>query len=165
MAEPFTWGSYLGVGVSLFLATAAFHLFIGVATPIAIRAISSDSTLIVTNRSDTKTYGKSPNEIIANEPAVRTFRNVVWTIIAGLLVGAAVVEAAVTWFGLRTGQAWALPTLAIEGVLLILFWFVALWPYVKAGAPLTLGDIPPFMWVPALLLLPATVFSWLGLRG
>lgn len=164
MSEPFTWGSYLGVGVSLFLATAAFHFLIGVATPIAIRTIATDSTLAVSNRSDAKAYGKSPEEMIANEPALRSFRDVVWTILAGLLVGAALLEAAVTWFALRDGQAWALPTLAVEGVLLIAFWVIALWPYVKAGAPLTLADLPPFMWVPAVLLVPATVCAWLGLR-
>jgi len=31
------------------------------------------------------------------------------------------------------------------------------------GVNLTLFDVPPFMWVPAALLLPAVVLGWIGL--
>jgi hypothetical protein len=135
MPPPFEWTSVWGVGVALFLASAAFQA-----------------------------YGSSPADIMAREPAVRGYRDSMWFIVAGLLVAVGILQGTVTWFGLRNGAPWALPVLVLVGVALVAYWVLALWPYVRANAPLTLGDLPPFIWVPALLLVPATVCSWLGLR-
>jgi hypothetical protein len=165
MDGAFQWASPLGVGVGLFLASAAFHFLIGVLTPVGIRLWSNDDILIASKRSDTKAFGTSPPEMIAKEPAIATYRNVMWTIVAGFLVALAVVEGAVAWFGLRAGAPWALVALAAEGIVLVAFWILAFGPYFAARAPLTLADLPPFMWVPGLLLVPAAILSWIGLRG
>lgn len=164
MAEPFQWGSLLGVSVMLFLAASLFRLFIGVATPIALRTFAGDSTLFVSERSDTAAYGKSPSTWVAEDPALRPYRNALWTLLAGFLSAAAIVEAGVAWFGLREGHAWALWVLAVEGVVMILYWLLSLGHHFAARAPLTLADIPPFMWVPAMLLVPAVACGWLALR-
>ncbi|MDX1449828.1 MAG: hypothetical protein R3246_12285, partial [Acidimicrobiia bacterium] len=43
---------------------------------------------------------------------------------------------------------------------------VALAPYRSAGVRLTLGDIPPFMWVPAIAMPAASVLGWVDrVRG
>jgi hypothetical protein len=159
----FVWSSPLGVGVALFLAGAAFQLFIGLAAPIAMR-MSEPRILVVSERSDTKTYGTSPKDMVAQQPALETYRNVMWTIAAGLLAAASLLQGAIAWFALRPGQTWALPALTLVGLVLVAFWGLALWPYGAARAPLTLADLPPFMWIPAALLVPATVCSWIGLR-
>jgi len=46
----------------------------------------------------------------------------------------------------------------------LIFWLAALRPYFRPGVNLTFGDVPPFMWVPAALLLPAVILGWIGLR-
>jgi hypothetical protein len=102
--------------------------------------------------------------MVAQQPALETYRNVMWTIAAGLLAAASLLQGAIAWFALRPGQTWALPALTLVGLVLVAFWGLALWPYGAARAPLTLADLPPFMWIPAALLVPATVCSWIGLR-
>jgi hypothetical protein len=65
---------------------------------------------------------------------------------------------------LRAGERWALVALTLAGVAVLPFWMLIFRPYVAAGAPLALGDVPPFMWVPAALLIPAAVLGWIGVR-
>lgn len=161
MADPASWGSLLGVSVILFVMAGAFQILIGVFTPITLATFGwDDSSLAVSQRSDAQAYGSAPEEIMEREPAVRTFRNVVWTIVAGLLTGLGLLEIVVALFGARTAQVWAVATLTAVALVLVVFWLIALVPYFRSGAPMTLADLPPFMWVPALLHLPAVALAW-----
>ena len=159
-AAEFQWSSPLGFAVVLFLLSALLYLSIGMLTPI----FKSAGAGIVSNRTDTQLFGQSPAELTSLDPAFGQLRAILLDIIGGLLVVAGLFQLAITWFGLRQGQTWALVVLAVGGLVALSFWFLALRPYLQAGITLTLGDIPPFMWVPAVLLLPAVVLGWIGLR-
>ncbi|MGI0150240.1 MAG: hypothetical protein ACREDF_12010 [Thermoplasmata archaeon] len=162
MAAP--WTSPLGIAAVLFLLAGGFHLLIGVMTPLAIRYFPNDPTLFVSERSDTKTFGESPQEKFAADPAWRIYRNFVLEILAGLLVALGLLEMMVAWVGVRNGQTWAVGILTATTLLLVLYWVLAFQPYVRAGAPLTLADLPPFIWFPTALELPAVVLAWIGMR-
>jgi hypothetical protein len=41
------------------------------------------------------------------------------------------------------------------------FWWVSLAPYRDANVPLRVGDIPPFMWVPAIMMPVASLLAWI----
>jgi len=69
-----------------------------------------------------------------------------------------------SWFGLRQGQGWALVALSLGGFAVLPFWWMALQPYFQKGVLLTLADLPPLMLIPGLLLVPAVVLGWIGLR-
>ena len=86
------------------------------------------------------------------------------TVIAGFLLLAGVLFLFVAWFGLRQGQTWALVSLSVAGILALVFWALSLLPYFRSGIPVTIEDLPPFMWIPALLILPAIILGWIGLR-
>lgn len=160
---PFTWSSPLGAAVALFLASGALWVFIGVAIPIGVRA-RWGSPMIVSSRTDAGLLGSELAELEARQPAVRSVRTVMGDWLAGLLAAAGVLVMAVAWFGLRSGAWWAWWTLVLVELLVLPFWVLSLAPYVRAGAPLALGDLPPFMWVPAALLVPAAILGFLGLR-
>jgi len=168
MAEDFRWISPIGLGVTLFLATAGIHLVVGILTPILLGSPAySDpgrSILFVSNRTDTALYGASPADLLTADPHLVLLRRTILIALAGLLVGFGVVEAFLAWFGLGGAHSWALAALALSGVAMLPFWLLVLRPYLEAGIALTLGDVPPFIWVPAALLVPATVASWIGLR-
>ncbi len=45
------------------------------------------------------------------------------------------------------------------------YWAMMVLQYLSAGVPVAfVGDVQPFVVVPMVLLVPAGVFSWLGLR-
>ena len=106
-------------------------------------------------------FGSPPRDLLANDRRIAALRGILLRIVGGLLFAAGALVIAVAWFGLRGGQSWALITLVLVSAAVLPFWWVALRPY--AGVPITLADLPPFMWVPAALLVPASVLGWLGL--
>ncbi len=162
MSEGFQWVSPLGASVALFLVQGVLWLLIGVATPFLLDAgAGGPAILIVSERTDTAVFGSPPRDLLANDRRIATLRGILLRIVGGLLFAASALVIAVAWFGLRGGQSWALITLVLVGAAVLPFWWVALRPY--AGVPITLADLPPFMWVPAALLVPASVLGWLGL--
>lgn len=91
-------------------------------------------------------------------------RTIIFNMLGGMLVAAGLLVMAAAWFGLRQGQTWTLGTLGIAGVVVLPFWWLVFQPYLQAGAPLTFADIPPFIKIPGVLLVPALVSGWIGLR-
>ena len=163
MTEPIRWTSPLGVSVLLFIAIGALWIVIGLlAVPLHKRA--NPDYLFVSTPTDTAYFGGIPSELAPPGSALAKLRTLLLTVISGLLVVAGVLVVSVAWFALREGHPWALATLAVGLAFAVGFWALALLPYFQAQIPVTLGDLPPFMWVPAALLIPATVLGWIGLH-
>lgn len=57
-------------------------------------------------------------------------------------------------------RPWALGALALTELAVLPYWGLAYQPYTRAGARVGLEDMPPFMWVPAALLIPAVILGW-----
>ena len=160
----FKWLSPLGISVALFLLHGTLWILIGALTPVMLNTRIGQQGLIITGRTDKVVFGGSPSELLQNDPALAKLRTILLNIIGGLLVAAGVLVFMLTWFALRKGEVWALGALAMAGTVVLPFWLLVLWPYLRVGAPLALFDLPPFMWIPASLLIPATVLGWIGLR-
>lgn len=162
-AFEFQWLSPLGISVALFLLNGILYILIGALTPLLLNKGVGPIMLIVSPRTDSIVFGRAPAEILRDDPALFQLRTILLRIIGGLLFTAGCFHLALTWFGLRQGQAWALVALAVGGFAVLPFWYLALRPYFREGVNLTLFDAPPFMWVPAALLIPAVVLGWIGL--
>ena len=161
----FKWVSPLGISVALFLLQGALWILVGALTPVLLNTrIDQQGGLIISGRTDKVVFGGSPSELLQNDPALAKLRTILVNIISGLLVAAGVLVFMLAWFALRKEEVWALAALAMAGTVVLPFWLLVLWPYLRAGAPLALFDLPPFMWVPASLLIPATVLGRIGLR-
>lgn len=163
MHTTFQWLSSHGISVILFLLCGLLYFVIGVLTPFLINSGIGSRALIITNRTDAVVFGEDPGKILDEDPRIFTLRTILLRMIGGMLAAIGIFQLAITWFGLRAGETWALAALAIGGVLVLPFWFFALKPYIEKTT-LTLADIPPFMWVPAALLLPAVILGYTGLR-
>lgn len=164
MAENFAWGLFQGVAVILFLVTACIHLLIGVLGPLfAFSSAAGRSILFVATRPDTALYGAKPDALLASEPRLELFRRTAFMAMSGLLVGLGICEMATAWFGIGGGHRWALVALAVSGFAMLPYWILVFRPYIAAGIPLSLGDLPPFIWIPAAVLVPASVLGWAGL--
>jgi len=159
-----TWISPLGAGTLLYLIGAGMHLLIGVLTPPLVgRRYGVRSILFVSVRTDTELYGASPDAILRASETLTQLRHTLLLAIAGLLTGLGIVEIALAWFGVGGGHRWAVIALALSGGAMLPTWWLLFRPYRAAGIRLTLADLPPFIWVPAGTLVPATILSWIGL--
>jgi hypothetical protein len=160
---PGGWASPLGASTILFALYGLIYVLIGALTPILHDRGIGTTMLFISPRADTALFGASPSDLIA-DPTVSRLRSLLLTALGGMLVAAGILVIATALFGLRAAERWALLALTIAGVAVLPFWVLIFRPYVAAGAPLALGDIPPFMWVPAALLVPAFVLGWIGVR-
>jgi len=162
-ALDFRWLSPLGISVVLFLIYGAFYVFIGALTPIMQNTDIGRQATISSPEKDSALLGGQLPGLLQASPALAKMRTMLLNTIGGLLVAAGLLVLAVTWFGLRQRQTWALATLGLAGVAVFPFWWLVFRPFAEAGISVGL-DLPPFMLVPSMLLMPAVVLGWIGLR-
>ena len=166
----FVWASPLGISVMLFLLSGALFLFVGIAAGVMIAgAFGPDvasRALFNTPPYDKIAFGleRDPADLLRSDPVLAGLRRLLLLVVSGLLTALGVLVIAMAWFALRERQAWALVALAIAGLAVIPFWWIALLPYTRAGIPFTPLHVPPFMGIPSTLVIPAAIFGWLGLR-
>jgi hypothetical protein len=146
------------------LAIGALWVMVGLLGMLLLNKAVGPQMLFVSNSTDAAYFGDSPERLLASDPALLKLRTLLIRVITGFMVLAGLLYVFVAWFALRQGQSWAPASLFVSGFLAICLWAVALAPYVRSGIRLTLGDLPPFMWVPALLLIPAFILGSVGVR-
>lgn len=160
-ATDFQWLSLLGASVGLFLVVGLLLLAIGLITPFTI---NMEGALAVTERTDTAYLGDSPQALLAADPALGKLRAVLIMWLAGAFTAVGILSLSLAWFGVREGRAWALVALTIAVVGSAVIWVASLIPYTRAGVRFTFGEVPPFIWVPGALVVPATILGWIGSR-
>jgi hypothetical protein len=157
------WGNPLGVSTILFVLYGLVYLIIGALTPLLHDRGIGPTMLFISPRADTALFGAAPSALLG-DPVLSRLRSLLLIALGGMLVAAGILVLATALFALREGERWAVVALTLAGVAVLPFWVLIFRPYVAAGAPLALGDLPPFMWVPAALLIPASVLGWIGTR-
>jgi hypothetical protein len=150
------------VGRTLFVAMGGFWTLIGILTGVLTGRGIGPAFLFVSEPADAALFGEAPGQILLSNQALTTFRYVALRALAGLLVAAGLLTMGLAWFGLREARIWPLVALTVVGVAVLPYWWISLAPYRAAGIRLGLGDIPPFMWLPALLMPLASVLSWVA---
>lgn len=148
----------------MFLISGVLHLIIGVLTPVMIDSAVGRSVFFISNRTDTELLGKNPSTLLEQNKELALVRKMLAGVMGGWLAVIGVFIITVAWFGLRRQQQWALVTLFITGALLIPFWLITFKPYFNAGISIRFIDLPPILWIPAILLIPATILGWIGIR-
>lgn len=165
MSSNTPWNSPLGIAVILFLLYGAFYILIGILTPFGSESSMGQQILIVSMQADESLFKGKPDKLLGQFPQLALLRRILVRIIAGLLTTAGFLIIMVTWFGLKQAQIWAITTLTIAGMGVLPYWWLSLKPYLDDHIPLTLGDLPPFMWVTAALYVPACILGWIGVIG
>ena len=156
--------SFLDWSVGLFVAAGAVQFLIGVLTPI-VAPRSAGTTFLFTERADGQVIGESTDDVLGAFPGLRAIQQAVFAALAGLLLMAGLLQVTIAWFGLRAGHTWAIASLTAAAVAGSAMWLFVLARYWGAGASVRLGDVPPFMWVPTVLHIPAIVLGWIGVRA
>jgi len=152
----------MGASRAIFVAVGLFQLLIGVLTMGLTDRGIGPNMIIVSVRTDLALFGAPTEEILASNPELTTFRYITIRTLAGLLAATGMLIAGLAWFGMREAPAWTLALLTVTGLALLPFWWMALSPYREAGIGVGLGDMPPFMWVPAIAMPVASVLAWVA---
>jgi hypothetical protein len=153
----------LGISAGLFIAYGAVWFLIGLLTPLLHDRGIGPTMLFISPRTDTALFGADPATLLS-DPTLSRLRSLLLTALGGMLVAAGLMVMSIAFFALRSGQTWSLVTLTIVGIGVLPFWLLVFRPYLAAGIPIALGDVPPFMWVPTALLMPAVILGVIGLR-
>lgn len=157
------WASPLGASTVLFVLYGTVWFLIGVLTPFLHDSTAGRTMLFVSPRADTALFGADPTSLLA-DPALSRLRSLLMIALASVLAAAGILVISIALFALREGHGWALAALTLAGLVVLPFWLLVFRPYAAAGIGLGLSDVPPFMWVPTALLVPALVLGWIGLR-
>lgn len=149
----------------LFGLSAFLRLGVGLFVPFAIRAGGSSHPGppgLFHPRPDAALFGSEP---IAERdaPRIRVLGIMLWDWLGGTLVSAGILELAVVWFGLVRGEGWAYLTLILANFALAPYYGLVVGRYVRAGARLRILEIPPLIWVPAILVPIAIVLGLIGI--
>lgn len=155
----------LTVSAIVFSLTALLRLGVGLFVPFAIRLGGSSHPGppgLFHPRPDAALFGSEP---IAERDAVRVrvLGIMLWDWLSGTLVSAGILELAVVWFGLVRGEGWAYVTLILANLALAPYYGLIVGRYVRVGARLRILEVPPLIWVPAMLVPIAIVLGWIGL--
>ena len=161
----FQWMSLLGFSTILFLLFGLMNVLVGVLTPFFVRPDRlTQNALLMSERTDTVLFGGPPSELLTQNKSLGLLRRLLVYWLAGLLLSFGLFQLALTWFGLRQGQAWALWTLTAADLAMLPYWYMILNTYAHAGVAPGIGEMPPFL--PYLGVIPiAAVLGWIGLRA
>lgn len=152
----------MGASRVLFVGVGVFWLLIGVLAALLSDKGIGPPMIFISERTDTALYGGPPEEILESNGELASFRYVIVRVLAGLLVAAGLLTAGVARFGLTEPRAWVLAVLTLIGLGVLPYWWISLAPFRDTGISVGLGDIPPFMWVPAIVMPLASVLGWIG---
>lgn len=154
--------SLMRIAAWSFLAQGAFYLFIGALTPFFVGNIGP--TLFFTPRSDSGYFGRDTSEMLSRDPDLGKLRDLLLLALAGLLAALGLAVMALAWFGVRAGEPWAYWSVVAVGAAAVPYWGMVVSRYVASGAPITLADVPPFMWVTSALWIVGTLVGGLSMR-
>ncbi len=146
----------------LFTFSGALWFLIGFLTGFLDNRGVGPAIIFVSNRTDRAVYGRPPEAILGEPSDLTTFRHTAIRVIGGLLIAAGLATAAISWFGLGESQTWALVVLTIIGLAVVPSWWFALSPYRQAGIKLAVSDLPPFMWIPGIVMPVASILGWIS---
>ena len=165
-AFEFQWHSSLGIATGLFLSYGLFSLVVsGILTPfLALRM--QRRILLIGPQSDTILLGRTPAELLNACPEVGLVQHTLVMLMAGALMSFGILQLALTWYGLKNGEPWALWALVIGDLSIVPFLAVYLRPFIQRGAPVLPRGLaaPPIFYFPVVIIPIAAIFGWLGLR-
>lgn len=123
------------------------------------------SAFFFSEDADRAAIGSDTANLLAMHPGLNAIRQALFGAMAGLLLLGGTLEMGLAWFGVRPGARWAVAFLTLAAILCATLWLFVFAQYWRAGSRPTLGDTPPFIWVPTALHVPAIALGWIGLRA
>jgi hypothetical protein len=156
-SDPFTWLSALGGSVAAFLASSLVYALIAIGGLVVthrygVGRVPGSPSLFLSADIEAQLLGRPTAELMAASPGLARVLGIVMDALLGMMLGFALLLAAVTWFGIRDAQAWALWAAVIgNGAMLAVYWLVAIVPFMRE-AKVGYGQLwHPYALVPTIL--------------
>ena len=128
-----------------------------------VSAVMRDRFIFMSAQADAALFGRSVAQLYAADPALQHTVAIYMTMLSAALGAMGVAVASLAWFGLRRGSAGALVGLVLTPVPIVAWFLVVVMQYHTAGADVGLADVPPFVWLGAMVGLAGGLLGWKGL--
>jgi hypothetical protein len=165
-AIEFQWISPLGVSVILFSLYGLLSLVVGMVLFIVFRNQNAlpGSILFLSQQMDKQLFGRSTVDLHREDRSLATLYFLYINWLAGLFLSFGIFQLALAWFGLRSGQAWALWTITLADLVLVPYFMRIVRVYTSSGVNIQIAQLPP-LYTLQVLIPVAALLGWLGLRA
>jgi hypothetical protein len=167
--DAFTWLSALGGSVAAFLASSVVYGLIAVGGLVVthrygVGRVPGSPSLFLSADIEAPMLGRPTAELMAASPGLARILGIVMDAFLGMMLGFAILLAAISWFGIRDGQAWALWTAVLgNAAMLAVYWLVAILPFMRE-ARVGYGQLwHPYALVPTILVPIGAVLGGIAL--
>jgi hypothetical protein len=168
-SETFTWLSALGGSVAAFLASSIVYGLIAIGGLVVthrygVGRVPGSAAIFLSPEIEAPMLGGPTADLMAASPGLARILGIVMDAFLGMMLGFAVLLAAVTWFGVRDGQAWALWAAVVgNAAMLSVYWLVAILPFMRDAGVGYFQLWHPYALVPTILVPSGTVLALIAL--
>ena len=154
----------LRVSVAIFLAWGGILAAGGGAGAGLTATVMHRRFVFMSGRTDAGFLGASIAQLYAADPALEKTVAIYMTMMSAVLGAVGIATMSLAWFGLRRRSHGALAGLVLMPVPIVVWFLVVLGRYQADGVHVQFRDVPPFVWVGAVVAIVGGVFGWQGLR-
>lgn len=164
-SEDLVWFSALGGAVVAFLASSLVYGVIAVAGLVVthrygVGRVPGSPSIFLSASVEAPMLGRPTADLLADSPGLARVLGLVMDAFLGMMLGFAVMLAAVAWFGIGGGAAWALWTAVLgNAAMLGVYWGVAILPFMREAGVGYVRIWHPYALVPTVLVPIGTVLG------
>lgn len=129
-----------------------------------VARVMRERFIFMSSPADAVFFGRPIQELYATDPALRDAAGIYMTMISAVLGAMGIAVATAAWCGLRRRSRAALVGLTITPAPIVAWFLIVRSSYVARDATITLRDVPPFVWLAALVAIVGGTLGWLALR-
>jgi len=149
--QPARWGSWLGVGVVLFLIAALVNILAAVFVPLLLhlQGAAAIGSLVWSPEGDAALLGRSLKDVVAADPKLGTYLVSFMDTMCSMMMGWGLVSLGIAWFALRRAHLWSYWTLVIANLATLVYYVIIIpLTFAGAGAPIATGYVVLFFYIP-----------------
>lgn len=164
-SEDLVWFSALGGAVLAFLASSAVYGVIAVAGMVlthrhGVGRVPGSPSIFLSADVEAPMLGRPAADLLADSPGLARVLGLVMDAFLGMMLGFGVLLAALAWFGIGGGQAWALWAAALANTAMLgIYWGVAILPFMREAGVGYFRIWHPYALVPTVLVPVGTVLG------
>jgi hypothetical protein len=168
-AGSFEWFSPLGAAVALLLTCSAVYALIAVGGLVVthrygVGRVPASPSIFLSADVEADLFGRATVTVLDTTPGLGRILGIVMDAFLAMMLGFALLLAAIAWFAVPTGEAWALGAAVIgQIVMLAIYWLVAIGPFLREAGVSYPQVWHPYAVVPTILVPIAAILGWIGL--
>ena len=168
MKNLFNWSSHYGISASLFLIISIIYILIGTIGLIITYIKGSGQVMgqfFLSKKADELIFGQSTGELTKNFPQFANYITMLMLVFCSFMIMSGIMQYGIARYGFTNGASWAYWVSVISNfMMLFVYWFLVIIPVMKKINVSYFELWHPYAFIPTILLIPAIIFGWLGLK-